>query len=354
MILPTSSSSGPARWGEGRSALRVLLIALLLLLAWQAREVLLLLFAGVLLALLLSRLTDTVERHTPLRRGGAYAAVLLLLVGVIVGGGRLVAPSVSRQVDELTEVLPQAVDRLAERIAEYRWARRLLEQAPGRDQVLDAGPQIVRNATSVLSSTAGVIGGAVVVLAIGLYLAAQLNFYRRGLLRLVPPVRRPRAREILHEVIETLQHWLGAQMVSMATVGVLTTLGLWWLGIPLALVLGLLAALLEFIPNFGPLLSALPAVLLALAESPQLALWVILLYAGIQTAESYLITPMVQRQLASLPPVLVIAAQILGGILFGFLGLALATPLLAVVLVLVKRLYVEDRLGDSLDQPIEA
>lgn len=140
----------------------------------------------------------------------------------------------------------------------------------------------------------------------------------------------------------------------MAVIGVLTTLGLWLLGVPLALTLGILAALLEFIPNFGPILSAVPAVLLALMESPRLALWVILLYLGIQAAESYLITPLVQRRLASLPPVLVIVSQILGGVLFGFLGFALATPLLAFALVLVKRLYIEDRLGDSFEEPIEA
>lgn len=355
-MSPTSSfPESPTHRGRSFSSpARLLFLALLVLIAWRAREVLLLLFAGVLLALLLNRLTEAVERHTPLHRGGSYATVLLLLTALIAGAFWIAAPSVSQQVDELTEALPQAVNRLSERLQEHRWAGQLLEQAPGREQIIDSGPQVLRRATSVLSSTAGMIGAVVVVLVIGLYLAAQWSFYRRGLLRLVPLDRRRRAREVLQEVFQTLQNWLEAQFVSMAVVGVLTTVGLWLLGIPLALSLGILAALLEFIPNFGPILSAVPAVLLALLISPQMALWVILLYLGIQAAESYLITPLVQRQLASLPPVLVIASQILGGILFGFLGLALATPLLAVVLVLVKRLYVEDRLGDSLENPIEA
>lgn len=345
----------PSRRGERLSApARLLFLVLLLWLAWQVREVLLLLFAGVLLALFLSRLTEAVERHTPLPRGGAYAAVLVFLAAGIAGAGWLAAPSVSQQVDELSERLPQALGRLAERVQEHRWASQLLERAPDEERLLDAGPQVLRSATSVLSSTAGMMAAAVVVLAVGLYLAAQLSLYRRGLLRLVPPDRRPRARQVLDEGAETLQRWLEAQLLSMAVVGVLTTLGLWWLGVPLALTLGILAALLEFIPNFGPILSAVPAILLALMESPRLALWVVLLYAGIQTAESYLITPLVQRQLASLPPVLVIVSQLLGGILFGFLGFALATPLLALILVLVKRLYVEGRLGDSLAEPVEA
>jgi predicted PurR-regulated permease PerM len=324
------------------------------MLAWRAREVLLLLFTGVLVALLLSRLTEAVEKHTPLPRGVAYAAVLLLLTGAIVGAGWLAAPSVSRQLDKLTESLPQSVDRLSERIQKYRWASELVDQVPGREQLRDAGPQVLRHAGSVLSSTAGVLGATIVVLVTGLYLAAQLSFYRRGLLRLVPQDRRPRANEVLQEIIQTLQRWLEAQIVSMTIVGVLTTLGLWLLGVPLALTMGLLAALLEFIPNFGPILSAVPAVLLALMDSPRLALWVVLLYVGIQATESYLITPLVQHRLASLPPVLVIVSQILGGVLFGFMGLALATPLLAVALVLVKRLYIEDRLGDSFDKAVEA
>lgn len=345
----------PARGsGAGSAAVRLIVLALLLLLAWRGRDVLLLLFAGVLLALLLSRLTDAVERRTPLPHGGAYAAVLLVLAGLLTGGVWLAAPSVSRQLDELTERLPQAVDRLASRVEEYRWARRLLDRAPDPDQFFDSGPQVISQATTVLSSTVGVIGAGVVVLVIGLYLGARLEVYRRGLLRLVPPPRRARAGEVLGETVSTLQDWLAAQFVSMAVVGLLTTLGLWWLGMPLALTLGILAALLEFIPNFGPILSAVPAVLLALLEGPQLALWVLLLYIGIQTAESYLITPLVQHRIASLPPVLVIAAQLLAGVLFGFLGFALATPLLAVAMVLIKRLYVEDRLGDSLEAPASA
>lgn len=342
----------PDRVGENRlSPLRVLAVALLLLLAWRGREVLLLLFAGVLLALLLSRLIDAAVRRTPLGRRSAYAVVLLSLTGLLAGVVWLAAPSVSQQMDELTERLPRAVARLGDRIEEHRWARRLLDRAPAPEDLVDSGPRVVTQATTLLSSTAGAIGAFVIVLAIGLYLAADLGFYKRGLLHLVPTRRRPRVREVLDEVVTNLQQWLGAQLVSMTVVGLLTTLGLWWLGVPLALTLGIIAALLEFIPNFGPILSAVPAVLLALVESPRLALWVILLYAGIQALESYLITPLVQHRLAALPPVLVIAAQLLGGILFGVLGFALATPLLAVALVLVKRLYVEDRLGDPLDEP---
>jgi predicted PurR-regulated permease PerM len=138
-------------------------------------------------------------------------------------------------------------------------------------------------------------------------------------------------------------------MASMIVVGLLTAVGLWALGMPLALTLGLLAALLTFIPNLGPTLAVVPAALLALLQSPTKSLYVILLYLVIQAVESYLLIPLVQRQAVSLPPALTITAQVLLGILVGGFGLVLATPLTAAVMVLVRMLYIEDALGDSVD-----
>ena len=135
----------------------------------------------------------------------------------------------------------------------------------------------------------------------------------------------------------------------MIIIGVLTAVGLWLLGVPLALTLGLLAALLTFIPNIGPILAVVPAALLALLQSPTRALYVVLLYLGIQTVESYLLTPLMQKRTVSLPPALTIFAQVLMGILVGRIGLVLATPLTAALFVLVKMLYVEDILGDSIE-----
>jgi predicted PurR-regulated permease PerM len=344
-VEETSTPSRRSLFGPAR----FLAPAVLLLILWQGHEIFLLLFAGVLLALFLSRLTDLAERYTPLPRNAAFVTVLALLAALLAGAVWLAAPSVSGQLDELTERLPQAVGRLTAWAQNHRWSRRLLEQAPDPQRLLASQPQMIAKATTLLSSTAGLIGAVLLVLAIGLYLAAQLDLYRRGFLHLIPPHRRPQAREVLADTVATLQQWLNAQLVSMSVVGVLTTLGLWWLGIPLALTLGLLAALMEFIPNFGPILAALPGILLALLQSPSQALWVAVLYIVVQTLESYVITPLAQRRITSLPPVLVISFQLLNGVLFGVLGLALATPLLAMGMVLVKRLYVEDRLGDTLD-----
>ena len=217
----------------------------------------------------------------------------------------------------------------------YGWGRSLLDELRPRNLLT------TDNAAPTLSASFGLLGDLVVILLIGLYLAVDPGIYARGLRVLVAPSLRPRAAEVLDDVGDTLQGWLVAQLLSMSVIGVLTLLGLWLLGIPLAPVLALIAALLTFIPNIGPVLAAVPAILLGLADGPMAALWVALLYTAIQTAESYFITPLIQQRAIALPPALILSAQLLMGTLFGILGLALATPLAAAGLTLTRKLYVD-------------
>ena len=167
---------------------------------------------------------------------------------------------------------------------------------------------------------------------------------------LIAPSGRARAEEVLDNAVGTLRGWLTAQLISMSVVGVLTWGGLWLLGIPLALVLGLIAALLAFIPNIGPVLAAVPALLLAVSQGWSTVFWVGTVYVGVQTLESYVITPLVQLEKVSLPPLLVIGFQMLFGVLFGILGLMLATPTAALTMSLTRDLYVEDWLERRRDQ----
>jgi predicted PurR-regulated permease PerM len=150
---------------------------------------------------------------------------------------------------------------------------------------------------------------------------------------------------VLERVKDTLWWWMVGRVLSMAVIGIATGVGLWLLGIPLAFTLALIAALLTFIPNIGPILAALPAVLLGLAQSPRTALYVVLLYSGIQAVETYVLGPVVDRRTVSLPPALTVIAQLLLVMVAGILGAALAAPLAAVVVVLVTMLYVHDVLG---------
>jgi predicted PurR-regulated permease PerM len=198
----------------------------------------------------------------------------------------------------------------------------------------------------------GVLGwftNFLIIFFIGLYGAMEPEVYKRGFLRLIPKPRRIRVAQVLSEINETLKWWLIGKFFGMAVIGVFTTIGLWLLGIPLALILGLIAAILTFIPNIGPILALAPALLFGLTVSPEQALYVALLYIGIQAVESYVLTPLVQRKTIELPPALTLATQVFLGVSLGGLGVALATPLTAVGVVATKMLYVEDGLEDPID-----
>jgi predicted PurR-regulated permease PerM len=261
----------------------------------------------------------------------------------------LLAPGVADQIDELRKSLPQSVRQLGQRIERYEWGRQVLAQKPNADELMPDRADVLARATGVFSTTLGAFANFFIIIFIGLYLAAEPRLYTGGIIRLVPASRRERAREILRKVGSTLRWWLIGKVASMIVIGALTAGGLWLLGVPLALTLGLLAALLTFIPNLGPILAVVPAALLALLQSLTRALYVILLYLGIQAVESYFLTPLMQKRTVSLPPALTIFAQVLLGVLVGGLGLALATPFTAAVFVLVRMLYVEDTLRDSIE-----
>ncbi|MGE3707077.1 MAG: AI-2E family transporter, partial [Vicinamibacterales bacterium] len=165
--------------------------------------------------------------------------------------------------------------------------------------------------------------------------------YRGGVRRQLPPAAHPGFDEVSRELGRVLRWWLVGKLLSMSIVGVMTTVGLWLLGVPLALVFGLLAAALTFVPNIGPVLSVVPPALLALVDEPRVAAYVLGLYLGIQTVESYAITPIIQRRTVSLPPALTITAQVALGLLVGALGVAVATPLTAAAMTVVRVLYLE-------------
>ncbi len=321
-------------------------VILVLLLLWFALDVLLLIFAAILLAVFLRGLSDWLSERTSLSPGWSLALVVLALLILLVSSTWLLAPTVGRQARQLATQLPAAMTHVRERIQQYTLGQQLVEQAPSPGDILEEQGRLVERATGLFSTTLGTLANIIIILFVGLYLAVNPKLYTRGIERLIPIGRRRRAREVLFTLGYTLRKWLLGQLFSMTVVGVLMTVGYWIIGIPLALVLGILAGLLEFIPTFGPILSVLPALALSLLASPTQALYVVLLYTVVQMVESYLLTPLVQQRAVELPPAITIVALVVLGELLGFLGLLLATPIAAVALVLVKMLFVEDVLGD--------
>lgn len=317
---------------------------------WIARTMVLLLFAGVLLALLLRTSANAVSSRTKLPPPWSLAALTLLLALLLAAGIWLRGPDVAAQVEQLQLRLPQAAHTVATKLRATEWGRELLARATAA-QLIPSPASLFASATGIVSSTFAVIAGVVVIVFTGFYLAADPATYVEGVVRLFPLDRRARARAVLAELATVLRWWLLARVISMVVVGTLVTIGLRVLGVPLAFTLGPLAALLTFIPNIGPILSAAPPILLALSIDPRLAIPVALLFWGVHAAEGMFLTPIVEQRTVKLPPVLTLSAQVLLAVLVGAIGVALAAPLTAVGMVLVRRFYVEDALGDRASLP---
>jgi predicted PurR-regulated permease PerM len=325
----------------------VILLALLVL----APSVVFTIFAGLLGGVLLRAGGEKISSWTGLgdKAGvGIFALMIVLASGLAFA---LFAPFVAQQADQLSTSMPQAIARIADRLQEYKWGQMLIERL-SPEQLMSGG--MTSTATTAVSSTFGAVGNFVIIVFIGLYGALDPGTYRRGLLALFPRATRLRGDDVLKKSGAMLRSWLKAQSMSMAAVGILTALGLWAIGLPLAPLLGIIAALFAFIPNIGPVLAILPALSLALPDGLQMMVLVVSVYVVVQAVESYLITPLIQQNETSLPPALIIAVQVLFGALFGILGLALATPICALAIVLIRELYVDDFLGSgakTADQP---
>lgn len=326
----------------------VALVVILCIVGWLAFDFLLMIFAAVLFGVMFHGISRWLSEKTGMPRKAALAAFFAALIALIGLSGVLVAPSIAEQFNALSDSLPEAVERLQTRADDsptYQWVMERREQLEAA--VSGDGGGVFGTVAQVMSSTVGALAGFGIALVLGICLSLTPSVYFNGLLRLVPQGYRPRAGEVLEETGSTLQSWLIAKLFEMVLIGVLTTLGLWLLGIELALVLGLIAGVLSFIPNVGPVLAVIPALLLASLEGTDTVLWVAALYLVVQAIESWGLTPWLQKRIVSVPPAITIGMQLLFGLLAGTLGLLLATPLAAVGMVMIQRFYVEDLLGDQ-------
>ena len=325
------------------AAIGVIAVANLL---WLGRDALFVALLACLVGLYLSFWVDLLVDRVGLRRGIAAPLVLLLSVALLVGLFALLWPTLKDQLSTVREQLPRALERVSD------WARGVFSSmgAEGVTPSVDVEQQlqqrlrqeaggIVGGALPLLNTLVGALFGIFVVLAAGLFLAVDPDLYRRGFVRLLPRSHRARVNGALGELAHTLRWWMVGTGLSMTIIALATTLALWAIGLPGFVALGVIAGLLQFIPNIGPLLSAVPAVALALVVEPSKVVWVIVLYATIQAVETNLITPLVMKRVIDVPPALSLLFQSLMAIVFGFLGLLLAVPILAAVIVLVDRLY---------------
>lgn len=322
-------------------------VAILLLILWYVVEVLLLAFAGILLATLLRGLSGLISKRVAISEKWSLAIVCIILVAVMGGGILLLAPDVADQFDQLSQSLAQSLRQLEQELEKHAWGRNVLAMLPKGEEQIFNRTNFLAGVSGIFSTTLSALAGILIILFIGIYVAVEPDLYTGGIVQLVPVRKRARARQVLDEVGYTLRWWLIGQMVSMCVLGTLTGVGLWLLGVPLALTLGLLIGLLTFIPYLGPVIGTIPVMSVALLQSPTMAFYVFLMYLAIQNFEGYLLVPIVQKHAVSLPPALTIMGQVLLGVSLGLPGIVLATPLTAASMVLVKMIYIEDVLHDS-------
>jgi len=327
--------------------IKLLLISLFVALAAMVvlgMEVLLIVFAGVLFAVFIRTISRWLVGHTGLTDRIAVIIVCLALFLVIGGAAWASFPALNKQFDELFGALPKAAATIKETLSQFQWGRALVARAPDPQEMADQ-QTVVNTVSNALRITSSIIAGIIAIIFLGVFFALSPGTYVNGIIALFPRRLEPRAREILDNIGITLDRWLRGQLFSMAIVFVSTSAALWMMDVRFAVVLGLIAGLLAFIPNIGPVISVIPAAMVGLLDSPARAGWIIVAYIVIQTIESNIITPIIQKKMVDLPEALVLATQLLMGVVLGSLALILATPLSAMIFVMVKMIYVEDVLG---------
>lgn len=325
--------------------LRIALIGSVVGLAvWLLHDVLLVIFAAALFGVMLNGLSNLLCRFLKLPYWAALTVVVLVLFGAVGALAFYTGPDLADQASQLREKLGQQAGQLHETLSRSSWGRFVLNQLPaslgGEKQEGGGGSGVpaglAGSVAGFFESVFGALGTLLVILIAGLYFAASPGLYADGMMRLLPREHRGFGRRLLGTAGDALWHWIAGQAVDMLVVGILSYAGLALLGVPLALVLGVLAGVMNFVPYIGAIIGFIPAIVIALSQGPDHALYVVGLYAVIQGFEGNVLAPLIQRRAAHLAPALTILSQTAVGALFGLAGLMLATPLAAAAVAIVQ------------------
>jgi len=315
------------------------LIVILILLFKATFSVFLLILAGALIAIFLRGLSGFLCRKTKWKEGVCLSISVIGTILIVIGLVWLIGAKVQSQITELSDTLPKTIENAKAQLSQSPVGKKIVEKA--------SSPQAIKKAQdlagSFFKSTFGVFGDIYVVLFLGIFFTVSPGIYKKGIVQLIPKKRQQKGEDVLDKLGENLKKWLIGKIFAMAVVMILTAIGLAIIGVPMWLVLAIIAGLLNFIPNFGPLIAMIPAVLVGLMQSPSTAALVAGMYILIQVVESNFITPLVQQKLIKTPPALIITAQLLISPLTGGWGLVLATPLMVIIMILVQELYIKER-----------
>ena len=311
-------------------------IVVLALFLWKIAPVLMLMFAGIVFATAIRAGSVPLSRRTGMSDLVAVSLVSVMGLALFLGFSVLFGQQVAEQANQLWTALREAWAKFEEFVSKFPIGQTAMENVQSGTDT-EAIAKVAKGTFTAFGALADVF----LVLFLALYFAADPKSYRRGFLRLVPSGARERVGDALDASGAALRKWLVGQLGAMLAVGVFTFIGLWAIGVPLALPLAILSALLDFVPVIGPFVAAIPGLLIAFSHSPQMALYAALVYLAVQFVEGNIIMPLAQKWAVSVPPALSLLGIVGFGLVFGLAGVLFAMPLLVVTLVMVQKLYVE-------------
>ncbi|WP_315787937.1 AI-2E family transporter [Fischerella sp. JS2] len=327
-----------------------LALVISLYILWQIRQIVLLAFAAVVLATVLSQMVKFFQRFR-IKRGFAVTITVVIVLVILVCFFALIVPRIINQLQQFDNLMPMALERLR---AWNNWLENLipdqfLENIRGLRYLTQSLQswfnQLINNFFSLVRSSLSIILGILLFVVLTIMLLVNPLPYRQGFIMLFPAFYRRRVDEILSKCVIALTGWIKGTLLTMSIIAVLSYVGLLILRVPLPLVNAALAGILEFIPNVGPTLSVIPPAILALSDAPWKAAAVVALYFGIQQVESLIVVPVVMKSQVSLLPAVTLLAVVLFGSFFGFLGVFLAVPLVIVCQIWIKEVLVNDILN---------
>ena len=357
-------------WAISVGGIGIVLFAAMLLFAWSFATTLFLIFAGMLLGVALNALSNQLGRLFNLPHALRLAIVCLALAGVLSGIVFLGGATIAQQATVLSNTIKSQLVTVKTFLEKNGIDTSYLDfgnqnatpadsststtpssaptrNLPNASALASSGGAIVSQTLKVLLGTVSAVGNFFIVLFLGLAFAAQPSVYRTGLLFMAPAKHRARATIIVDRIGDTLERWLIAQILTMAAVFLVTWIGLAIIGIDSSFILGIQAGLLAFIPTVGAIIAGVIVVLASLASGWIAALSAFILFLGVHALESYVLTPIIQRQALDIPPATLFAFQILLGVVFGIWGLALALPLMAIAKVMIDHFKTEDVVAEA-------
>ena len=312
---------------------------------WALSDIVLVVFAAALLGCLLRGGAESLSRRIGGPVGLWLAFIVLALVGFLGFEIFVRGPVIAAQLHDIWGELRGQVTSLWQQYGQAEWVQPVLGRV--KDYFGDGTSKIAGVAAGVGTSTLGGLGTLLVMVVTAIFFAIDPDLYVSGVAKLMPKDWRTHTRDTMGDMAHVLRWWFIGQFIDMCAVGILTGVGLYVIGVKLAFTLALIAAIFNFVPYIGALAGAVPAVLIALGQGPQTALYTAVLFLVVQTLEGNLIAPLIQKRTVELAPVLTILSQTVLGSLFGPLGLILATPVTAAGVELVKKVWVDEVLDDA-------